>query len=127
MKELDLIHLWVKARNHIIISQFAPTVLLIFALLMTPNFVQSNFILKVAYALVLLSSGILGAVAQISSANEASAIAAQLALLEKPALISQRIIATAPWIAIVKFGTPAIFTLTFITLLIPQFAIALLG
>jgi hypothetical protein len=50
-----------------------------------------------------------------------------LALLEKPSLISQRIIATAPWIAIVKFGTPAIFTLTFITLLIPQFAIALLG
>ncbi|MEY4989290.1 MAG: hypothetical protein RI933_923 [Actinomycetota bacterium] len=121
MKELDLIQLWVKARNHIIVSQLAPTALLIFAIAILPSMTMASLTHQMAFILVLLSSGVLGAAAQISSANEATAIAHDLRNLESKSAVSARIVATAPWLAIVKFGTPAIFTLTYIAILMQLF------
>lgn len=117
MKELDLIQLWVKARNHIIVSQLAPTGLLIFAIAILPSMTMAALSHQVAFVFVLLSSGILGAAAQISAANEATAIASDLAELDKKSRVADRIVATKPWLAIVKFGTPGIFTLTYIAIL----------
>ncbi|WP_138275755.1 hypothetical protein [Rhodoluna limnophila] len=121
MKELDLIQLWVKARNHIIVSQLAPTALLIFAIAILPSMTMASLTHQMAFILVLLSSGVLGAAAQISSANEATAIAQDLRNLDSMSAVSARIAATAPWLVIVKFGTPAIFTLTYIAILMQLF------
>lgn len=121
MKELDLVQLWVKARNHIIISQIAPTALLIFAIAILPSMTMASTTHQMAFVLVLLSSGVLGAAAQISAANEATAICKDLAALDVKSAVTSRIAATAPWLVVVKFGTPAIFTLTYIAILMQLF------
>ena len=48
-------------------------------------------------------------------------VAHDLRNLESKSAVSARIAATAPWLAIVKFGTPAIFTLTYIAILMQLF------
>lgn len=123
MTEHELHGMWSSARWHVIVSQLAPTFLLAVTIaLVLAGLGHQPTPIRVAAALVLLSGGILGGVAQISAANEASAIAADLTALGAPSAVSQRIVALARWAWIVRYVTPTIFVLTYLALLWAIFA-----
>jgi len=128
MTEHELHGMWAKARAHIIVSQLGP----IFLLTVTIGFVMAGLgaqptPIRLAAALILLSTGILGALAQISSANEASAIADDLAELGATSAVSKRIIDSKKWTTVVGYVTPTIFVLTYLALLWAIFAPQSLG
>ncbi|CAN5286635.1 hypothetical protein BH09ACT6_BH09ACT6_13350 [soil metagenome] len=123
MTEHELHHMWSSARMQVIVSGIAPTFLLAATvwLVMIGLGAQPGPI-KVAAALVLLSSGILGAIVQISAAAEAREIAVDLAAIAKPSAVTKRIIASARWTTVVTRVTPVIFVLTYLALLWAIFA-----
>ena len=122
MSEFELLSLWSKARLHIIVSQLAPTFLLIVAVLaLQAGLDESSFAIRLAAAGILLASGVLGTVAQVSSANEAMAIADDLSAVPAPGATSRRIIAQRPFADIVRFVAPAIFVVVFAALLVALF------
>lgn len=128
MTEHELHGMWATARWHVIVSQLGPIALLAttVALVMAGLGHQPTPI-RLAAALVLLSTGILGALAQISAANEASAIAADLAAIGAPSAVSKRIVASAKWTVVVRYVTPTVFVLTYLALLWSIFAPPALG
>lgn len=119
MNEKDLLGLWSTARLHIIVSQLAPTFLLtvtITALALEGGY-GSSVAVRIAAAGILLASGILGSIAQYTTASEAQAIAADLGQIENPSHVVRQILQTAWWTTIVKFVTPAIFTVIYLAIL----------
>lgn len=128
MTEHELHGMWASARWHIIVSQLAPVALLAATIALVQfGLGHQPTPIRLAAALVLLSSGILGAVAQISAANEAGAIAADLAELGAPSAVSRRIVASGKYSWIVRYVTPTIFVLTFLAILWAIFAAPSLG
>ena len=122
MTESDLLTRWAAARWHIIVSQLAPTFLLTALIGFTAlGLGDTPVSVRIAAAGVLLASGILGALAQIAAANEGGAIIEDLALLSAPSALSRRVIASAPWLNVVRFLTPAIFVIVYIALLAAVF------
>ncbi len=122
MTEIELINLWVKARWHIVISQLAPTFLLTALVgFLGLGLGASPLSVKIGAAGVLLASGILGALAQIASANEGLAIAEDLAALPAVTAVGRRIQASAVWVNVVRFVTPAIFVVVYVALLAALF------
>jgi hypothetical protein len=123
VNEKNLLDLWATARLHIIVSQLAPTFLLTVTVtaISLGGGLGGSVAVRIAAAGVLLAAGILGFVAQFSSAGEAAAIATDLRALENPSALTLRIIATARWTAIVKFVTPAIFVLIYLAILWAMF------
>jgi hypothetical protein len=118
MTENELLGLWQKARLHLVISQMAPTFLLIATVALFPlGLGQSPVIVRLAALGILLASGVLGALVQFSSAAEAQAVAADLAALKTRSATSERAITIAPWLNVVKFVTPAIFGVIFLCLM----------
>ena len=110
MTEIELLGLWHKARLHLVISQLAPTFLLIATVALFPlGLGQAPIVVRLAALGILLASGILGALVQFSSSAEAQAVAADLAALKTRSAMSERAITLAPWLNVVKFVTPAIF------------------
>lgn len=122
MNEQELIQNWQKNRLHIILAQLAPTALLAFAAIATPAIAESGLVMSVAFALILLASGILGALAEYSAAAEAQATIDDLSALPGDSAQRRRIIASRPWLEVVKFVTPAIFVAIYVVLLIALFA-----
>ena len=118
MNEHDLIRAWQRSRLHIILAQLAPTALLAFASVATPAIAQSDDNVRHAFALILLASGILGALAEYSAASEAQAVIDDLKNLPGESATRNRIIAFRPWLEVVKFVTPAIFVAIFIFILL---------
>lgn len=128
MTEHELHGMWASARWHIIVSQVGPIVLLASTIaLIQFGLGHQPTPIRLAAALVLLSSGILGAVAQISAANEAQAIAADLASLGAPSAVSKRIVTLARFGWIVRYVTPTVFVLTYVAILWAVFAAPSLG
>ena len=131
MTEHELHGMWATARWHVIASQLAPTLLLAIVIGLIQNGLGGEPTpIRLAAALVLLSAGILGAVAQISAAGEAAAIAEDLSALGKLgplSAVSTRIIASAKWTVVVRYVTPTIFALTYLALLWAIFAAPALG
>jgi len=121
MNEQELIQNWQKTRLHIILAQLAPTALLGFAALATPAIVASGWVMSLAFALILLASGILGALAEYSAAAEAQATIDDLKTLPGDSAQRRRIIAFRPWLEVVKYVTPAIFVAIFAVLLFALF------
>jgi len=118
LTEKSLIELWTRARWHLIVSQFAPTFLLIVTIgLLDTGLTTAPASVRLGAAGILLASGILGAVAQISATGEALAVIDDLDAIISPSAVSARIIASRRWIAVPRFVTPAIFILVFLTLL----------
>jgi hypothetical protein len=107
LSEKSLTELWTKARLHLIVSQFAPT----FLLIVTIGLLDAG--LTTAPASVRL--------AQISVAGEAAAIIDDLDSIVAPSAVAQRIIASRRWLLVPKFVTPAIFVLVYIALLVALF------
>jgi hypothetical protein len=121
MNEQELIQNWQKNRLHIILAQLAPTALLGFAALATPAIAASGWVMSIAFALILLASGILGALAEYSAAAEAQATIDDLKTLPGDSAQRRRIIAFRPWLEVVKYVTPAIFVAIFAVLLFALF------
>jgi hypothetical protein len=122
MTESDLIALWIKTRWHLIVSQIAPTFLLTALVgFLAIGLDAADLGVKIGAAGVLLASGILGALVQISSANEALAIIDDLRVIGAPSALSRRIVASAPWINVVRIGTPTIFVVVYLALLSSTF------
>jgi hypothetical protein len=77
--------------------------------------------MSLAFALILLASGILGALAEYSAAAEAQATIDDLKSLPGDSAQRRRIIAFRPWLEVVKYVTPAIFIAIFAVLLFALF------
>ncbi len=98
-------------------SQLAPTALLGFTVwLALEGLADATVAVRIAATGILLASGVLGALAQFSSASEAQAIAKDLTAVGASSFVAQRIVALAAWAWIVKFITPAIFIVIFAAL-----------
>ncbi len=117
MSEQELIQNYLKMRMQIIVSQLAPTVLLGFAVFITPTIATYNDPLKFAFVFILLASGILGALAQFTASREMTSVAADLGALENPSITAKGITQWAQLYWIPMFVTPAIFLVIFISLI----------
>lgn len=123
MNQVELIQLWQKSWNRIVISQLAPTGLLITTVALAQfGLSQTGLAIRLAALLILLASGILGALAQFSAASEGQAIATQLAAVAEPSVTVAAIDGVAKWLWVVKFVTPAVFVAIFAVI-----AVLLLG
>lgn len=121
MTEQELIQEFQKNRLHVILAQLAPTALLAFSAIATPAIADSGLYLKVGFALILLASGILGALAEYSAAAQAQAAIDDLKTLPGRSALRTRIISFRPWLEVVKFVTPAIFIAIFVAILAALF------
>jgi hypothetical protein len=117
MTEAELIREFQKNRLHIILAQLAPTALLAFAAFATPTISGYEMFLVHGFALILLASGILGALAEYSAASQAQAVIDDLAALPGQSALRSRIISFRRWLEVVKFVTPAIFIVIFAVLM----------
>ena len=118
MNELELIRLWQKSRQQIIVAQLAPTFLLITTAGLVDQVRSSGDLAVWAVIGILLASGILGALAEYTAAHEAQAIARDLAAIKVKSAISETILKLSIWMHVVKYLTPAIFVGIFIALFI---------
>lgn len=117
MTERELLDLWNKARLHIVISQIAPTFLLIVTVgLITLGLAAAPLFLTLATLGILLASGILGAYVQYSAATDAQAIAEDLSMLKTQSATSKQAIKCAKRMYVVRFITPTIFVVIFLLL-----------
>jgi hypothetical protein len=122
MNEKDLIELWNKSRNQLIIAQFAPTFLLINTAIQIPAIRGAGDATVWGVLGILLASGILGALVEFSAAHEAQAIANDIKALGSTSATSRAILTLSPWLHVAKYLTPTIFVGIFIAL-----TLALLG
>ena len=117
MTERELLGLWNKARLHLILAQLAPTFLLIVTVgLLGAGLATAPLAVRLGALLILLASGILGALAEYSTATDAKAIAADLAELPQPSALTRSVQRPAPWLSVIRFVTPAIFVVIFVLL-----------
>jgi hypothetical protein len=102
---------WLAHRRMIVVSQMAPTALLITTVaLLQFGLAESPLAIRVAAAGILLASGILGAVVQFQSASEAHALLVQAAPT------------TSSWMWVVQYVTPTIFVVIYLALMVALFA-----
>ena len=120
MNEQNLVREWNNAWNRVIFAQLAPTALLITTVaLLQFGLADAAFDVRVGAWLILLASGILGALAEYSAADDAQAVAADLLAVAPGSNTAKRIAGKAKWMSVVKFVTPAIFVAIFIALSLP--------
>lgn len=122
MNEAELIQEFQRNRLHVILAQLAPTGLLAFAAIATPTIAQSSDFVVHAFALILLASGILGALAEYSAAAQAQAVIDDLKTLPGSSALRSRVISFRPWLEVVKYVTPAIFVAIFAAILVALYA-----
>ncbi len=118
MNEAELIRLWQKSRQQIIIAQLAPTFLLITTAGLVEQVRDAGQVTVWAVIGILLASGILGALVEYTAAHEAQAVAKDLGSLKTKSTLAETIVKTAPWMHVVKYLTPAIFVGIFIALFV---------
>jgi membrane protein DedA with SNARE-associated domain len=118
MNEAELIRLWQKSRQQIIIAQLAPTFLLITTAGLVEQVRDAGQVTVWAVIGILLASGILGALVEYTAAHEAQAVAKDLGSLNTKSTLAETIVKTAPWMHVVKYLTPAIFVGIFIALFV---------
>jgi hypothetical protein len=116
MQEKDLIELWNRSRNQLVVAQFAPTFLLITTAGLVPAIRDAGDYTVWGVLGILLASGILGALVEYSAAHEAQAIARDISELGSSSAISRTIQQTAPWLHVAKYLAPAIFVGIFVAL-----------
>lgn len=118
MKERQLLEMWAKLRNQLIIAQLAPTFLLITTVGLVPEIKSAGTYAVYATIGILLASGILGALVEFSAAHEAQAVAKDLAKLDKQTRLTKSIIKNSIWLHVAKYLTPAIFVAIFVFLVL---------
>ena len=122
MTEKDLLELWLKTRNQLVLSQLAPTFLLITTVGRVGTIKDLGLYVSLAAAGILLASGILGALVQYSASVEGQAIAQDLKELPAKSLVARRVISLGPWLNVSKFVTPAVFMGIFGALMLALFS-----
>ncbi|AVG23877.1 hypothetical protein C3B54_11905 [Pontimonas salivibrio] len=106
---------WQRARLHLIVSQIAPTVLLISTVaLLQWGLAETGLAVRIAALGILLASGILGALVQFQSATEAQHIAQDLSGGE----FSRMVVGASHWLWVPKFLTPAVFVVIYLALVV---------
>ncbi len=123
MTEKELLDLWNRARTHLVFAQLAPTFLLITTVGFVPTIRDAGTLAVWATIGILLASGILGALVEFAAAHEAQAVARDLSAIAKPSHTTRTIIRYAPWLAVAKFVTPAIFMGIFVALAAALFGV----
>lgn len=118
MSEAELVSIWMKLRNQLVLAQLAPTFLLITTVGLIPVIREAGNYAVLGTLGILLASGILGALAEFSAAHEAQMVARDLAKLSNPSRLSSSIQRNAYWLHVAKFVTPAIFVGIFIALVL---------
>ena len=118
MTEAELIREFQKNRLHIVLAQLAPTALLAFAAFATPTIAGYPMAVVHSFAVIVLASGILGALVEFSAAAQAQAVIDDLKTLPGTSALRNRVISFRPWLEVVKFVTPAIFTTIFVALMV---------
>ena len=122
MNHTELIQQWNKLRDQVIMAQLAPSALLITSVaLLQFGLADAALYVKLAFAGILLASGILGALAEYAAATEALAVAGDLRQSSEHTFQSKQIIAFSPWMNVVRFVTPAIFVAIFVAILFALF------
>ena len=121
MTEKDLLELWLRTRNQLVISQLAPTFLLITTVGLVGTIRELGLYVSLAAAGILLASGILGALVQYSASVEGQAIALDLKNMPSKSVVASRVVSLGPWLNVSKFVTPAIFSAIFAFLLLALF------
>jgi hypothetical protein len=117
MSEKALLQQWNNAWNRLIIAQLAPTALLITTVaLLQFGLADARASVRWAAVLILLASGILGALAEFTAARDGMNIAEALDKLKGKSPIAHGVIRTARWLPVVKFVTPTIFVGIFVFL-----------
>jgi hypothetical protein len=116
MNEQQLISNWSKLRTHLIVSQLAPTFLLITTIGLVPTIRSAGSFAVWATIGILLASGILGALVQFAAASEAQAVASELSKTSKHSKLTKAIGVSARALDIAKFVTPTIFVAIFVAL-----------
>lgn len=117
MNQSDLFLQWNKAWQTLVISQLAPTFLLITTASLVGPLHEQSMNLRLAVILILLASGILGSLAQFWASAQAQAAAKDLAATTESVTV-KTMVQAAKWLAVSKFVTPAIFTAIFAILLV---------
>ena len=121
MTEKDLLELWLRTRTQLVVSQLAPTFLLITTVGLVGTIRELGLYVSLATAGILLASGILGALVQYSASVEGQAIAKDLKNMPSRSLVASRVVSLGPWLNVSKFVTPAIFSAIFAFLLLALF------
>ena len=121
MTEKDLLELWLKTRNQLIISQLAPTFLLITTVGLIGTIKDLGLYASFATSGILLASGVLGALVQYSASVEGQAIAKDLKDLPAKSRMAKKVAGLGPFLNVSRFITPAIFMGIFIALLLALF------
>jgi hypothetical protein len=121
MTEKELLELWLKTRNQLVISQLAPTFLLITTVGLIDEIKVLGLYASLATAGILLASGILGALVQYSASAEGQAIASDLKELPSKSLLASRVSSLGTWLNVSKYLTPTIFTCIFGFLMLALF------
>ena len=103
---------WLEIRKTIVVSQMAPTALLITTVaLLQFGLGETDLAVRIATAGILLASGILGALVQFQSASEAESLATEDSSLRS----------SARWLWVIKYVTPTIFIVIFGALMVALF------
>ena len=122
MSNTELIQQWNKLRDQVIIAQLAPSALLITSVaLLQFGLADARAWVKLAFAGILLASGILGALAEYAAATEAMAVASDLKKAKADSRQAKQIIEFSKWMNVVRFVTPAIFVAIFGAILLALF------
>lgn len=119
MSELELVTRWERARLHIILAQLGPIALLTATIaLLQAGLADTAVVVRLAMAGILLATGVLGAAAQIAAATEGGAIAKDIAALGPVTAVGRSVARLGRFVGLVIFGTPALFVLIFVLLLV---------
>jgi len=116
VNEQHLVSAWGSLRMQLVVSQLAPTFLLITTIGLVPVIRSAGSYAVWATIGILLASGILGAVVQFSAASEAQAVASELSKTANDSRIAKSISSSARLLDIAKYVTPTIFVAIFVAL-----------
>lgn len=123
MSELELITMWSRARKQMIISQLAPVFLLTSTVvLLRTGLADADLGTRLAAALILLATGVLGAAVQFSISSQAIAVARDLRDRGATSHAARAVIASEGLTNLVRYALPAIFVVIFVVILVALFA-----
>jgi hypothetical protein len=123
MSELELITMWSRARKQMITSQLAPVFLLTATVfLLRTGLADADIGTRLAAALILLATGVLGSAVQFSVNSEAIAIARDLRESGATSHAARVVIAAEGLTNLVRYAVPALFVVIYVVILVALFA-----
>ncbi|MFT2691923.1 hypothetical protein [Clavibacter zhangzhiyongii] len=123
MSELELITMWSRARKQMITSQLAPVFLLTSTVaLLRTGLADADLGTRLAAALILLATGVLGAAVQFSINSQAIAIARDLRDRDATSHAARAVVASEGLTNVIRFAIPALFVVIYVVILVALFA-----